>query len=195
MPAYETNDLYELANALDKVSKQRVQTPQDIYNKVHNYLPEQHQTKQDEVVQEGLDPVGKEDEDINNDGKKDKTDKYLAKRRNTISKALKEAGVRIDEYNSYYNDDLKYLPGQVKEMHAVNIDEDDGTIELEFSTKDGNVYYTRYNVRDDKFDDISVAKSGDQNYNNMSEDEFRMTDIYSFVIDEIDNLSRFINEA
>ena len=28
-----------------------------------------------------LDPVGKEDGDINNDGKKDKTDSYLANRR------------------------------------------------------------------------------------------------------------------
>ena len=28
-----------------------------------------------------LDPVGQEDGDVNNDGKKDKTDKYLMKRR------------------------------------------------------------------------------------------------------------------
>jgi len=37
-----------------------------------------------------LDPVGKEDDDINNDGKVDKTDKYLKKRRNTISKNIKK---------------------------------------------------------------------------------------------------------
>ena len=39
---------------------------------------------------EKLDPVGKEDADINNDGKKDKTDKYLLKRRKAIAKNLKE---------------------------------------------------------------------------------------------------------
>lgn len=39
---------------------------------------------------EGLDPVGKEDDDINNDGKVDKTDKYLANRRKTIAKNIKE---------------------------------------------------------------------------------------------------------
>jgi hypothetical protein len=39
---------------------------------------------------EKLDPVGKEDTDINNDGKVDKTDKYLANRRKTISKNLNE---------------------------------------------------------------------------------------------------------
>jgi hypothetical protein len=39
---------------------------------------------------EGLDPVGKEDDDINNDGKVDKTDKYLANRRKKISQSIDE---------------------------------------------------------------------------------------------------------
>ena len=39
-------------------------------------------------VKEALDPVGKEDGDINNDGKKDKTDKYLMNRRKKIGKAI-----------------------------------------------------------------------------------------------------------
>jgi ElaB/YqjD/DUF883 family membrane-anchored ribosome-binding protein len=39
---------------------------------------------------EGLDPVGKEDNDINNDGKVDKTDKYLLKRRKAIAANIKE---------------------------------------------------------------------------------------------------------
>ena len=37
---------------------------------------------------EALDPVGKEDGDVNNDGKKDSSDKYLMKRRKAIAKAL-----------------------------------------------------------------------------------------------------------
>ena len=41
---------------------------------------------------EKLDPVGKEDDDINNDGKVDKTDKYLANRRKKIATNLKEGG-------------------------------------------------------------------------------------------------------
>jgi hypothetical protein len=40
------------------------------------------------LLKEALDPVGKEDGDINNDGKKDKTDKYLMKRRGAIGKAM-----------------------------------------------------------------------------------------------------------
>jgi hypothetical protein len=41
---------------------------------------------------EGLDPVGKEDDDINNDGKVDKTDKYLSKRRKAVAANIKEGG-------------------------------------------------------------------------------------------------------
>ena len=39
---------------------------------------------------EKMDAVGKEDGDIDNDGDKDASDKYLAKRRKTISKAMKK---------------------------------------------------------------------------------------------------------
>ena len=41
-------------------------------------------------IKEKLDPVGKEDGDIDNDGDKDASDKYLAKRRKAISKAIKK---------------------------------------------------------------------------------------------------------
>ena len=39
---------------------------------------------------EALDPVGKEDGDVNNDGKKDSTDSYLMKRRKAIGNAMKK---------------------------------------------------------------------------------------------------------
>ena len=39
---------------------------------------------------ENLDPVGKEDDDINNDGKVDKTDSYLFKRRKAVAANMKE---------------------------------------------------------------------------------------------------------
>ena len=40
------------------------------------------------MLNESLDPVGKEDSDIDNDGDVDKTDKYLAKRRQAVGKAI-----------------------------------------------------------------------------------------------------------
>jgi hypothetical protein len=53
---------------------------------------------------ESLDPVGKEDGDIDNDGDKDKSDKYLMNRRKAIGKALastkkvKKEETEVDEY-------------------------------------------------------------------------------------------------
>ena len=45
-------------------------------------------------MKEKMDPVGKEDKDINNDGKVDKTDDYLANRRKAIKKAIEK---QVDE--------------------------------------------------------------------------------------------------
>ena len=42
------------------------------------------------LTKEKLDPVGQEDDDIDNDGDVDKTDKYLLKRRKAVSKAIKK---------------------------------------------------------------------------------------------------------
>ena len=48
-------------------------------------------------MKEALDPVGKEDADVDNDGKKNtKSDKYLLKRRQAISKAMKTRKEEID---------------------------------------------------------------------------------------------------
>tara|TARA_B100000900_G_scaffold359455_1_gene330937 strand:+ start:456 stop:1325 length:870 start_codon:yes stop_codon:yes gene_type:complete len=44
------------------------------------------------IDEQKLDPVGKEDADINNDGKVDKTDDYLKNRRKAISKAIQKEG-------------------------------------------------------------------------------------------------------
>ena len=41
-----------------------------------------------QMLSESLDPVGKEDSDIDNDGDTDKTDKYLANRRKKVGKAI-----------------------------------------------------------------------------------------------------------
>ena len=46
--------------------------------------------EKEKTQKEALDPVGKEDGDVNNDGKKDSTDKYLMNRRKAIGKAMKK---------------------------------------------------------------------------------------------------------
>ena len=51
------------------------------------------------IRNEALDPVGKEDGDVNNDGKKDDTDSYLMKRRKAIGKAIKKKkGIKEEEH-------------------------------------------------------------------------------------------------
>jgi len=49
-------------------------------------------------TKEGLDPVGKEDDDVNNDGKKNKSDDYLTKRRAAVAKAIaSKKGTKVKE--------------------------------------------------------------------------------------------------
>jgi len=50
----------------------------------------------DEAKKPALDPVGKENSDLNNDGKVDKTDKYLENRRDAIGKAIAKKKVNED---------------------------------------------------------------------------------------------------
>tara|TARA_A100001201_G_scaffold36720_3_gene38583 strand:+ start:627 stop:1217 length:591 start_codon:yes stop_codon:yes gene_type:complete len=45
---------------------------------------------EDSEIKEKLDPVGKEDGDIDNDGDEDSSDEYLKKRRDAIGKAIKK---------------------------------------------------------------------------------------------------------
>jgi len=56
------------------------------------------------VTKEALDPVGKEDSDIDNDGDSDKSDKYLLNRRKAIGKAIKKE--RMKESFSNWRQDL-----------------------------------------------------------------------------------------
>ena len=49
------------------------------------------------LKKEGLDPVGQEDGDVNNDGKKDSSDKYLMKRRKAIATAMASTKKKMNE--------------------------------------------------------------------------------------------------
>ena len=55
-----------------------------------------------------MDPVGQEDDDINNDGKKDSTDSYLMKRRKAIGKAIAKKRGKVKEGFSAWRIDLDF---------------------------------------------------------------------------------------
>jgi hypothetical protein len=59
------------------------------YKNLSEQLEAQVKFLEEKVKTKKLDPVGKEDADINNDGKIDSTDEYLKHRREVIGKALK----------------------------------------------------------------------------------------------------------
>ena len=61
--------------------------------------------------EQALDPVGKEDADINNDGKVDKTDEYLLKKREAIAASINRGKEEAEEaqkqeQNGIHNDAL-----------------------------------------------------------------------------------------
>ena len=62
------------------------------------------------VQEKKLDPIGKEDADINNDGKVDKTDDYLKNRRKAVSKAIKKEGEEHKVLSPKELDRLAALP-------------------------------------------------------------------------------------
>jgi hypothetical protein len=70
---------------------------------------------------EALDPVGQEDGDIDNDGDKDKSDKYLAKRRKAIGKAMKKESFATSDWRNdlseVMTDDIESKPIKEKKVN------------------------------------------------------------------------------
>ena len=86
-----------------------------------------------EGMYEKLDPVGKEDDDINNDGKVNSTDKYLGKRRDAVAKNIGEdldVGHQDDEPAMLKSD--VYRIAKMAAMLYKELDKFDGTQEVDF---------------------------------------------------------------
>jgi len=81
-----------LKNFIDLVQNENLAQAQELVkNTLNEKLAEALSAKFEEyapTIFEALDPVGKEDEDINNDGEVDETDSYLKNRREAIGKAM-----------------------------------------------------------------------------------------------------------
>jgi hypothetical protein len=65
-------------------------------------------------IEEALDPVGKEDSDIDNDGDVDKSDEYLKNRRNAINQNIKENDGDHEDSRSYYECSKLYSSSRIK---------------------------------------------------------------------------------
>jgi len=114
------------------------------------------------VLEEKLDPVGKEDNDINNDGKVDKTDNYLKNRRKAVSKAIKK------EHHLKSNPDAKYIATaapqgwfDVWEGEPFDITGENGVLVGKFKTmKDAKDYANIKNAEQGKLEEYEVDMSG-----------------------------------
>ena len=93
----------------------------------------------------GLDPVGKEDSDINNDGKVDKTDSYLKNRRKTIGKAIAkeeyvdEAFPRVKGTLNPW-EDPKTGKSKIKVVKSKNVKGGTKEVSREKLTQEGLIY-------------------------------------------------------
>ena len=86
-----------------------------------------------------LDPVGKEDKDIDNDGDHDDSDKYLLNKRKTVSKAM---GKKTHICAKYVEHAELGLCKTVPEAHTL--------VEMEQPDADGNTHLvTHYDVIDE----------------------------------------------
>lgn len=80
-----------LKHVMDENPKEMLKTLDvALMDRISSRLEEKRVEIAKRVYSEGLDPVGDEDEDIDNDGDVDKTDKYLHNRRKAIGKAIRK---------------------------------------------------------------------------------------------------------
>ena len=88
-----------------------------VHGNYGNFVGGQKSTKKTEtpmtpeqrrMIPEKMDAVGQEDSDINNDGKKDGTDKYLSARRKAIGKAIAKKRGRVKEGFSAWRIELDF---------------------------------------------------------------------------------------
>ena len=88
--------------------------PKDLSKKVGQKAPVDYRTLAQShvpvgnIFNEKMDPVGKEDKDIDNDGDHDSTDKYLLNRRKAVSKAIAKKRGKVKEGFSAWRIDLDF---------------------------------------------------------------------------------------
>jgi len=138
----------------------------------------------DKGKKEALDPVGKEDDDINNDGKVDKTDKYLANRRKVIAANIKKE----------VSTPLAALYDLVEELIAQGISKDEILRIVNFATAKSD----KLNEGDDHEVSMaqqslkSIAKSAVDLHKKLG---YRERNIPGWIQDHITNAENYIDQA
>ena len=92
--------------AKKKEEEKKKQKPE--YRNNPAFGDESHHSNKKNMGEAKMDPVGQEDGDINNDGKKDSTDSYLMNRRNAVKKAIAKKRGKVKEGFSAWRIDLNF---------------------------------------------------------------------------------------
>ena len=87
--AFDLEEILSIASAVAAMQAKKDKKSKGTKMSDSSELPSNYNPRTGKFT-EKLDPVGKEDADINNDGKVDKTDDYLKNRRKAVSKAIKK---------------------------------------------------------------------------------------------------------
>ena len=98
--AFDLEEILSIASTVAAMQAKKDKTKKKPYKTSAEQLPPNYNPMTGKFT-EKLDPVGKEDADINNDGKVDKTDDYLKNRRKAISKAIKKEAVVDRDWETY----------------------------------------------------------------------------------------------
>ena len=89
--------------------------------KARKELAKGPQMKNPHFEEKQLDPVGKEDGDVNNDGKKDSSDSYLMKRRKAIAKAMKKESFATSDWRHEISEVMTDIESEpIKEKKVKN---------------------------------------------------------------------------
>jgi hypothetical protein len=93
-----------------------------------------------------LDPVGQEDGDINNDGKKDKTDKYLKNRRKAIGNAIAKEQVHLNDISKTYLDQIATNEDEIEIDEALTGERRQAAAKKMNTAKSGSDRATAFNL-------------------------------------------------
>ena len=101
-------ELVDEMAATEKKDKPEKKLNNTLMKKIRELNPGAGSQYEQVVHEKKMDPVGKEDKDIDNDGDHDSTDKYLLKRRKAISKAIAKKRGKVKEGFSAWRIDLDF---------------------------------------------------------------------------------------
>ena len=132
--AFDLEEILSIASAVAAMQAKKDKKSKGTKTSDSNELPSNYNPRTGKFT-EKLDPVGKEDADINNDGKVDKTDDYLKNRRKAVSKAMKKEDLDLghqDDEPHMLKKDLYRIAKYASELYLMVNEFDNKGMEVDF---------------------------------------------------------------